>query len=63
MFDVHCTSQLHTYRIGSWEIVTPHDLHVGFLKQRYPQFIAVVRERAQEGAMFVHRQIVINNNL
>ena len=52
-----------TNRVGSWEVVTTHDFHVGFLQQRHPQLIAVVGVRTQKLSVPAQGQEVVNYHL
>ncbi len=52
-----------THRIGAWEIVSSHDLHVSLLNERHPKFIAITGVGAKQLATAIHREEIVNNHL
>lgn len=52
-----------THRVGSWEVVAAHHLHVGLLDEGDPQLVPVAGVRAQQLAVVIYGQEVVNDHL
>lgn len=75
-FQVHCTSNIKggfilrtlfffgfPHRVGSWEVVAAHHLHVGLLDEGDPQLVPVAGVRTQQLSVVIHGQEVVNDHL